>query len=129
MLTFIIHWKGGSHTHYRMPKPQSGKGQKTALEDLEIIRKMGIRYGDDEIARVLNKLGRRTGKGNRWNELRVKTVRKRYDIPGQQRRQSGTDILTRGEAAEHCEVSQRTIKRLVNEGALDKEQIDPWACI
>ena len=127
LLTFIIHWKGGSHTRYRMLKPQSGKGQKTNLEDLEIIRKMGIRYGDDEIARVLNKLGRRTGKGNRWNEHRVKTARKRYDIPGQQRRQSGADILTIGEAARYCGVSQTTIKRLVKEGALNKEQIVPWA--
>jgi hypothetical protein len=127
MLTFIIHWKGGSHTRYQMLKPQSGKGQKTTLEDLEIIRKMGIRYGDDEIARVLNKLGRRTGKGNRWNEQRVKTARKRYDIPGQQRRKSGVDILTLGEAARYCGVSQTTIKRLVKEGALHKEQIVSWA--
>ena len=127
MLTSIIHWKGGSHTRYRMPKPQSGKGQKTALEDLEIIRTMGTRYGDDEIARVLNKLGRRTGKGNRWNEHRVKTVRKRYEIPGQRRRQSSTDVLTLGEAARYCEVSQTTIKRLVKEQLLNKEQIVPRA--
>ena len=106
-----------------MLKPQSGNGQKTALEDLEIIRKMGIRYGDDEIARVLNKLGRRTGKGNRWNEHRVKTVRKRYEILGQRRRQSSADVLTLGEAARYCEVSQTTIKRLVKEQLVKKEQI------
>jgi hypothetical protein len=127
MLTFIIRWKGGSHTRYRMPKPQSGKGQKTAVADFEIIRKMSIRYGDDEIARVLNKLGRRTGKGNRWNEYRVQTVRKRYEIPGQRRRQESTDVLTLGEAAKYCEVSQTTIKRLVKEHLLNKEQIVPWA--
>jgi len=35
-----------------MPKPRSGMGQATALEDLELIRRMAGRYGDDEIARV-----------------------------------------------------------------------------
>ena len=126
-LTFIIRWKGGSHTRHQMPKPQSGKGQKTAVEDLEIIRKMSIRYGDDEIARVLNKLGRRTGKGHRWNGHRVQTVRKRYEIPGQRRRQESTDVLTLGEAAKYCDVSRTTIKRLVKEQLLNKEQIVPWA--
>jgi len=127
LLSFIIHWKGGTHTRYRMPKPVSGAGQKTALEDLEIIRKMGARYGDDEIARVLNKLGRRTGKGNRWNEHRVRTARTRHGIQGRRRRAENPDILTLGEAAVYCEVSRTTIKRLVKEGLLNKEQIVPWA--
>ncbi len=47
-----------------MPKPLSGSVlHKTALEDRELIAKMAQRYGDDEIARVLSKLERRTGKG------------------------------------------------------------------
>jgi hypothetical protein len=46
-------------------KPLSGALlHKTALEDLELITNMARRYRDDEIARVLSKLGRRTGKGN-----------------------------------------------------------------
>lgn len=127
MLTFIIHWKGGSHTQFRMLKPLSGSGQKTALEDVDIIRKMGERYGDDEIARVLNKLGRTTGKGNRWNEHRVRSVRTRYAIAGHRRKPTNPNLLTLGEAAAYCEVSQTTIKRLVEAGILDKEQIVSWA--
>ncbi len=42
-LKFIIHWKGGCHTEFEMPKPPSGIGQKTQEEDLEIIRKMATR--------------------------------------------------------------------------------------
>ena len=79
-LRFVIHWKGGTHTEFEMDKPRSGAGQKTSMDDLELIRRMAVRYGDDEIARVLNKLGRRTGKGKRWNEQRVRTTRRNYSI-------------------------------------------------
>ena len=51
-LHFIIHWHGGWHTAFAMPKPRSGAVQhKTALEDRELITKMARRYDDDEIAR------------------------------------------------------------------------------
>ena len=63
------------------PKPLSGGvAHKTALEDVELITRMARRYRDDQIARVLSKLGRRTGKGNRWTQPRVATVRRKYAI-------------------------------------------------
>lgn len=126
-LIFTVHWKGGTHTQFMMAKPVSGSGQKTSMEDIEIVRKMGVRYGDDEIARVLNKLGRTTGKGNRWNKQRVATVRRRYQIAGYRRKPSNLELLTLGEAAAYCGVSQTTIKRLVEAGVLTKDQIVPWA--
>ena len=127
MLYFTIHWKGGTHTQFEMPKPVSGAGQKTSLEDIEVIRKMGERYGDDEIARVLNKLGRCTGKGKRWSEQSVRTVRNNYSIEGQRRSTPDPNILTLGQAAKYCNVSQTTIKRLVGSGVLKKEQVVSWA--
>ena len=126
-LRFVIHWKGGTHTEFEMDKPRSGAGQKTSMDDLELIRRMAVRYGDDEIARVLNKLGRRTGKGKRWNEQRVRTTRRNYSISGQKRSQPDPEILTLGRAAQYCSVSQTTIKRLVASGILNKEQVAPWA--
>jgi DNA invertase Pin-like site-specific DNA recombinase len=127
MLHFIIHWKGGCHTDFEMEKPRSGVGQKTSLEDLEIIRRMSVRYGDDEIARVLTKLGRRTVRGKRWNEQRVFWIRRRYSISGQKRSKPDPDVLTLGRAAKYCNVSQGVIKRLVVNGILKKEQVAPWA--
>jgi DNA invertase Pin-like site-specific DNA recombinase len=127
-LHFVVHWKGGTHTRFDMPKPMSGVGRKTELEDLEIIRKMASRgYGDDEIARVLTNLGRKTVTGKRWTEPRVKTARRRYSIAGQKRRHHDPEILTRNEAARHCGVSAATIKKLVEAGVLTKEQVSPWA--
>lgn len=126
-LHFIIHWKGGSHTDFEMEKPRSGVGQKTSLEDLEIIRQMSVRYGDDEIARVLTKLGRRTARGKRWSEQRVYWIRRRYAISGQKRSKPDPEVLTLARAAKYCNVSQGVIKRLVDHGILKKEQVAPWA--
>ncbi len=126
-LRFIIHWKGGSHTQFEMAKPQWGIADKTSLEDIEVVRRMAVRYGDDEIARVLNRLGRRTGKGNRWNKQRVATVRRKYAIEGHRRRSPDTEILTLRQAATYCGVSPTTIKRLVASGLLESTQVVSWA--
>ena len=127
MLNFVIHWKGGCHTEFEMPKPVSGVGQKTSLEDLEIIREMASRYGDDAIARVLNKLGRKTATGKRWNESRVRTIRGKYSIAGHIHTINDPEILTLGQSAKYLDVSQTTIKRLVANGILEKNQIVSWA--
>jgi len=64
LLRFVIHWQGGCHTEFTMARPRSGREQKTPLEDVEIIRQLAVRYGDEDIARVLNKLGRRNVMGD-----------------------------------------------------------------
>ena len=88
---------------------------------------MAVKYGDDEITRVLNKLGRRTGKGKPWSELRVRTARRNYSIAGQKRSKADPEVLSQGRAAKYCGVSPTTIKRLVASGLLKKQQVVPWA--
>jgi hypothetical protein len=102
-LRFIIHWHGGCHTAFEMPKPLSGAvAHKSALEDVELVQKMAPRYGDDEIARVLSKLRRRTGKGKRWTQSRVAYVRKKYDIPKADPTTRDANILTLSQARKYC---------------------------
>jgi DNA invertase Pin-like site-specific DNA recombinase len=127
MLSFVIHWKGGSHTRLQMPRPRGGVGQKTADEDLEIIRKMAVRYGDAEIANVLNRLGRHTGKGKRWNQERVSSARQKNSIHGQSCTLIDPAVLNMNESARHCGVSDTTIRRLVEAGVLPMKQVAPWA--
>jgi DNA invertase Pin-like site-specific DNA recombinase len=128
-LRFIIHWKGGVHTEFRMRRPKSSVGQPTSDEALDILRKMAVRYGDDQIASVLNRLGHRTGKGKRWNQRRVASARGCHGIPGQKRMKQDPDLLTLNEAARYCQVSHHTIKRLVEAGLLVVNQVTvraPW---
>lgn len=127
LLHFVIHWAGGVHTEIEMAKPKSGSGQRTSMEVLDIIRNMAVRYGDDQIAGTLNRLGHRTGKGKRFNQTRVKTARRNHKIEGQKRAVNNTEILNQEQAATHCGVSTATIRRLVSEGLLPKEQIVPYA--
>ena len=88
---------------------------------------MAGRYGDDEIARVLNKLGRRTGKGKRWSQERVATARRNHGIAGQTRAAPDPEILSLGRAAKEFHVSDTTLKRLVASGLLTVAQVAPWA--
>src|ERR1700751_2209774 len=126
-LEFTIHWKGGVHTQLTMERPRSAAEIATPVEALEIIRRMAVRHGDDQIASVLNRLGHSTGKGKRWNQERVATARRTHSIPGQKRALPDPERVSLNEAARVCGVSHRTIERLVEAGLLKCEQAAPRA--
>jgi len=126
-LQFTIHWKGGAHTEVTMQRPRSATESATPIEALEIIRRMAVRHGDDQIASVLNRLGYSTGKGKRWNQTRVATARRNHSINGQKRALPDPERVSLNEAARMCGVSHRTIERLVEAGLLKREQVTPRA--
>jgi len=129
MLRFVVHWKGGCHTELDLEKPRPATATKTSSDALEVIRKMAPRYGDGQIAAVLNKSGLRTGRGKRWTQTRVATARRNYSIPGQREATPDPDILTLSRAAKHCHVSQYTVQQLVKRGLLENNQVvthAPW---
>ena len=126
-LEFTIHWKGGAHSRLTMERPRPATETTTPMEALEIIRRMAVRHGDDQIASVLNRLGYSTGKGKRWNQTRVATARRNYSITGQKRALADPEKVSLNEAARICGVSHRTIERLVEAGLLKREQATPRA--
>jgi DNA invertase Pin-like site-specific DNA recombinase len=126
-LQFTIHWKGGTHTQLAMERPRSTTETATPMEALEVIRRMAVRHGDDQIASVLNRLGYSTGKGKRWNQTRVATARRNHSITGQRRALPDPERVSLNEAARICGVSHRTIERLVEAGLLKREQVTPRA--
>ena len=104
-LELVIHWKGGAHTQLAMERPRSATETTTPMEALEIIRRMAVRYGDDQIASVLSRCGYSTGKGKRWNQIRVATARRNHSIAGQQRALPDPERVSLSEAARICGVS------------------------
>ncbi len=126
-LQFTIHWNGGAHTQLDMERPRSATETATPMEALEIIRRMAVRHGDDQIASVLNRLGHSTGKGKRWNQTRVATARRNHSIAGQRRALPDPEQVSLSEAARLCGVSHHTIERLVEAGLLKREQTSPRA--
>jgi len=126
-LQFTVHWKGGTHTQLTMERPRSATDCATSMEALEVIRRMAVRHGDDQIASVLNRLGYSTGKSKRWNQIRVATARRNYSITGQRRALPDLNTVSLNEAARICKVSHSTIARLVKAGLLKREQATPRA--
>ena len=126
-LHFTIHWKGGVHTQLEMDRPRPATETSTPMAALEVIRRMAVRNGDDQIASVLNRLGYTTGKGNRWNQNRVATARKNHSIAGQRRALADPERVSLNEAARLSGVSHRSIERLVEAGFLKREQSAPRA--
>jgi len=131
-LHLTVHWKGGVHTQIEMPRPRPATDCATPMEALDIIRRMAPRHGDDQIASVLNRLGHFTGKGKRWNQIRVATARRNHSIAGQKRALPDPERVSLNEAARICGVSNHTIERLVEAGLLKCEQAvprAPWAIL
>jgi DNA invertase Pin-like site-specific DNA recombinase len=126
-LQFTMHWRGGAHTQLMMERPRSATETATPMEAVEIIRRMAVRHGDDQIASVLNRLGYSTGKGKRWNQTRVATARRNYAISGQKRALPNPERVSLNEAARICGVSHHTIARLGQAGLLKWEQVTPRA--
>src|SRR5271165_1955950 len=126
-LELVIHWKGRVHTQVTMERPRSATETATPMEALDIIRCMAARYGDDQIASVLNRRGYSTGKGKRWNQTRVATARRNHSIAGQKRALPDPERVSLSQAARICGVSHSTIERLVEAGLLERELVTPRA--
>ena len=126
-LHFIIHWYGGRHTELSMPRPlPANKAHKTAEEDLEIIRKMAVRYDDSEIAKVLGKLKRTTGKGHRWTKSGVATARRSIGIKSSPK-MVNDDVLNMAQAKAYCGVSDSTLMKLIENNLLPANQVVTFA--
>ena len=126
-LEFIIHWQGGNHSELSIARPvPANMGHKTAKGDIEIITKMAVLHSDSEIAMVLGKHGRKTGKGNRWTSARVGVARRKYFGKGHQRKRN-ENLLTVIQAQSYAGVSASTIMRLIDADLLKAEQVVPYA--
>jgi hypothetical protein len=126
-LNFIIHWRGGNHSSLTIPRPlPASQSHKTAKDDIEIIIKMAVRYGDSVIAMVLSKLGRKTGKGNRWTKSSVALVRRKQGLKTVNKRDND-GILNMVEAKRYCGVSDSTLMRLINDKILPAQQVVQFA--
>jgi DNA invertase Pin-like site-specific DNA recombinase len=66
-IVLVIHWIGGVHTELRVPRRRRGQNSThTAPETLDAVRALARICSDTLIANVLNRNGRRTGRGNFW---------------------------------------------------------------
>jgi DNA invertase Pin-like site-specific DNA recombinase len=129
-VVLVIHWQGGVHTEFRVPRRRRGHCNDTASSVVEAVRSL-VRIGSDtKIAGWLNRAGLRTGRGNRWTRERVTSLRAYQKIPAYSaERAAAAGWLTLSQAAGYLGVSPRTLRVEVECGGLQGEHPlgnGPW---
>ena len=131
-IDLILHWRGGDHTRLSVPRNRRGQHRWAAsAEVVDLVRGLARQLPDGGIAATLNRLGKKTGRGNSWTEARVRSFRKGHGVAVHR---SG-EMTERGEltltdAAARLGISRMTVLRLIADGTIDATQQckgAPWA--
>ena len=123
-------WRG-SHPPRGAAQPD-GRHRWSSEEDVcDMIRALARQQVDGAIAATLNRLGKRTGRGNPWTEARVRSFRQHYGVPAHRPGEMAErGELTLEEAARRLDVSKMTVLRLISAGTITAKQVckgAPWA--
>jgi hypothetical protein len=128
-VVLAIHWAGGRHSELRVPKVKTGHhGRCTKAEAVDLVRQMAGNYTDEEIALTLNRIGLKTGAGNTWNEVRVRSLRQHLNLPVCSAEQQKSRLNLQ-QAAEQLDVSVTVVRRLIERKIIPATQIvsgAPW---
>jgi DNA invertase Pin-like site-specific DNA recombinase len=123
-----IVWEGGARTDLTVPLIKRGTERNRTDEDtIEIVRKLAAHTGDQQIAAILNKQGRRTGTGLVFNQPRVRSLRLKHGIAAAPPPDPDSDLFTVAQAAGELGAAQSTIYRWLRAGLLPAEQATPHA--
>jgi excisionase family DNA binding protein len=129
VIRLTIHWRGGDHTQLEVKKSRRGHNRyQASAETVDLLRELARLLPDSQIARLLNRLGRRTGQGRTWTESRVRSTRRYYEIPAYvsgERADRGE--LNLGEAADQLNVSRMSVLRFIRGSQLRARQPCPGA--
>jgi DNA invertase Pin-like site-specific DNA recombinase len=130
-IQLMIHWKGGKHTELVIPRNRTGQHRRSTHRGVvDVVRDLARAQSDGDIARVLNRLGYRTGADNTWTALRVLSLRRYHGIAPFDRAADRRGVLTIATAASRLGVSAATVRRMVVLGMLPATQPvahAPWA--
>jgi hypothetical protein len=128
-LILVIHWKGGVHTELRLPRRRRGHSAgHTSKEIVGAVRMLAHICSDDMIAGILNRNGLATGRGNRWTQELVTSLRSKSQIPCH-KSDNSNEWLTLTKAAEFLGISPVTLRLAVERGEVTAEhplQDGPW---
>lgn len=125
----LLHWRGGDHTELFVAQRATGRHRHvTDAETGALITELARHMPDMSIAALLNRLGRRTGKGNGWRKASVCGFRNKRSIPPYregERQERGE--MTLGEAAAALGIDYYKARRLIRDGRLPARQPCPGA--
>jgi predicted DNA-binding transcriptional regulator AlpA len=125
-----LRWKGGALTEIDLALPRKRQATVRTDEDtVALLRRLAVHYPDSVIAGILNRQGRKTARGLRFEGNRVSSLRKHWNIPCFVAKAAAAEgeLLTIKRAAIALGVATSTIHRLLNDGIIAGEQITPGA--
>ena len=124
-IELLLHWRGGDHTRLSVARNRTGQHRwRTSAEVGELIRGLARQQPDSAIAATLNRLGKRTGRGNPWTEMRVRSFRCHHTVPVYRPGEMGErGELTLKETAGRLGVSTMTVLRLISAGTITARQL------
>jgi hypothetical protein len=77
-----LRWRGGAITALDVPVPGfRPMGQRTDEDTISLLRRLAVLYPDEVIAGILNRQGRKTATGERFNANQVDSLRRYRSIP------------------------------------------------
>jgi DNA invertase Pin-like site-specific DNA recombinase len=119
-IILVIHWMGGIHTEFRLPRRRGGQRNHTSPDIVATVRQLVLIADDALIAGILNRNKLVTGRGNRWTRERVMALRSHHKIPVHRAAADdpGTWLnLTR--AAAYLKISAKTLRLAAKSGEID----------
>jgi DNA invertase Pin-like site-specific DNA recombinase len=130
-IEMVLHWQSGDHTLLKLKMNTAGKHRWAVPEDtLTLVRELARQMPDKQVARLLNRAGKPTGRGNGWTEVRVRSFRHHHEIavyrPGEW---SERGEITLEAAAKIIGVTPMTALRMIQRGELKGRQLcrgAPW---
>ncbi|MGA8056289.1 MAG: recombinase family protein [Burkholderiales bacterium] len=127
-----LRWKGGMITEIDVHLPHLNPARVRTDEDtVELVRRLAAHYPDGVIAGILNRQGRKSVRGERFNANQIGSLRRyrgiaRFEPPAHPPQ---GELATIARAAEILQVAPSTIHRWLGEGIIAGEQITsgaPW---
>ncbi len=129
----VLHWRGGSHTELKIKQRLNAAGRPNPHmphDTIALMSELARLMPDQQITRLLNRIGVETGYGNAWTQERVRGFRQHHGIA----RYRDGEWAERGEisleaAAEIVGVCNMTALRMLRRGDIKGRQVcrgAPW---
>ena len=125
-----LRWKGGAVTDIELALPRSRPATVRTDEDtLALVRRLAVHYPDTVIAGILNRQGRTTARGHRFDGNRVSNLRRHWNIPCFAPGGSAEEgeLVSIKKAAAVLGVAPSSLHRWLNDGVIPGEQLTPGA--
>lgn len=125
-----VRWRGGALNETTLELPRLRPAIVRTDEDtIALLRRLAALYPDAVIAGVLNRQGRTSAYGHRFDANNVGNLRRQWKIPRFQPSNGPDDgeLMTVRQAAAALGVAPSTIHRALNDGFIAGEQLTPAA--